>query len=431
MAGCASLRRPASPLTGARVSPTTPAFDGRAGRRRDRHGIWAPAAGRRPGTSPGTDGPANGPPAARRRARSGSSGRRIREPVRAAHPVLAASRVRASSPRAARGGDGHSSAPWPSRDPSAPSAGHEWMLKAARDGVGQALARHLRETGAPLIATFYAAPILAELHGAQRLALPDHRQRREPRLGAAVPERSADPLFRACRFAPAAAHGELRRSPRAGSGATGYPLARLPGRQRSARGDERTSARACSDSKAGPSRPWWSSPSVGRGRRCRWQGARLPAARRPILDGVASVRARRAGTRPEVATALRAALSAAGLASHPGASFSPSPPSSPASPVRRAACARRRALEQAVRADLLRGAGTALHRRAARRRARALEPALGGGLRRRARAARPLRRRRVAARMAARRSSAAAADAGMRHLPRMGLYEIVDQLGRG
>src|SRR5512140_1243452 len=43
------------------------------------------------------------------------------------------------------------------------------MLKAAREGVGQALARYLQQTGAPLIATFYAAPILAELHGARGL----------------------------------------------------------------------------------------------------------------------------------------------------------------------------------------------------------------------------------------------------------------------
>jgi len=59
--------------------------------------------------------------------------------------------------------------PWPARDLSGPSQGTRWMLKAARDGVGRALAQHLRGTGAPLLTTFYAAAILAEIHGADRL----------------------------------------------------------------------------------------------------------------------------------------------------------------------------------------------------------------------------------------------------------------------
>jgi hypothetical protein len=54
-------------------------------------------------------------------------------------------------------------------DASAPTAGTRWMERAAQTGAGQALAGHLRETGAPLLSTFYAAPILAELHGAERL----------------------------------------------------------------------------------------------------------------------------------------------------------------------------------------------------------------------------------------------------------------------
>src|SRR5437763_6551974 len=58
---------------------------------------------------------------------------------------------------------------WPSRDLSGPSQGTRWMRKAAKIGVGRRLAEHLRETSAPLLATFYAAPILAELHGAERL----------------------------------------------------------------------------------------------------------------------------------------------------------------------------------------------------------------------------------------------------------------------
>jgi len=54
-------------------------------------------------------------------------------------------------------------------DFSAPTAGTRWMERAARAGAGRALAEHLRTSGAPLLSTFYAAPILAELHGADRL----------------------------------------------------------------------------------------------------------------------------------------------------------------------------------------------------------------------------------------------------------------------
>jgi hypothetical protein len=49
------------------------------------------------------------------------------------------------------------------------TAGTRWMARAARRGAGRALASHLRDTGAPLVSTFYAGPILAELHGAGRL----------------------------------------------------------------------------------------------------------------------------------------------------------------------------------------------------------------------------------------------------------------------
>src|SRR5438105_6702044 len=54
-------------------------------------------------------------------------------------------------------------------DSSGPTAGTRWMERAARHGAGRTRAAHLRETGAPLLSTFYAAPILAELHGAERL----------------------------------------------------------------------------------------------------------------------------------------------------------------------------------------------------------------------------------------------------------------------
>ena len=54
-------------------------------------------------------------------------------------------------------------------DFSGPTTGTRWMERAARGGAGRALADHLRRAGAPLLSTFYAAPILAELHGAERL----------------------------------------------------------------------------------------------------------------------------------------------------------------------------------------------------------------------------------------------------------------------
>ena len=59
--------------------------------------------------------------------------------------------------------------PWPVRDLSGPTQGTKWMLSAARDGVGRALATRLRDLGAPLLTTFYAAAILAEQHGAEKL----------------------------------------------------------------------------------------------------------------------------------------------------------------------------------------------------------------------------------------------------------------------
>jgi hypothetical protein len=59
--------------------------------------------------------------------------------------------------------------PWPARDLSGPTQGTRWMQRAAKGGVGKVLAARLRETDAPLMTTFYAAAILAELHGATRL----------------------------------------------------------------------------------------------------------------------------------------------------------------------------------------------------------------------------------------------------------------------
>ena len=59
--------------------------------------------------------------------------------------------------------------PWPRRDLSGPTPGTRWMERAARDGIGRQLAAGLKESGAPLVSTFYAGAILAELHGARNL----------------------------------------------------------------------------------------------------------------------------------------------------------------------------------------------------------------------------------------------------------------------
>jgi hypothetical protein len=58
---------------------------------------------------------------------------------------------------------------WPVRDLSGPTQGTKWMQRAAGEGAGEVLAKHLLATGAPLLSTFYGAAILAELHGARRL----------------------------------------------------------------------------------------------------------------------------------------------------------------------------------------------------------------------------------------------------------------------
>ena len=59
--------------------------------------------------------------------------------------------------------------PWPAQDLSGSTQGTRWMQRAAQEGIGRVLADHLRATQAPLMTTFYAAAILAELHGAGRL----------------------------------------------------------------------------------------------------------------------------------------------------------------------------------------------------------------------------------------------------------------------
>ncbi len=59
--------------------------------------------------------------------------------------------------------------PWPRRNFSGPTQGTRWMERAAQGGIGRQLAESLKVSGAPLLSTFYAGAILAELHGATNL----------------------------------------------------------------------------------------------------------------------------------------------------------------------------------------------------------------------------------------------------------------------
>ena len=59
---------------------------------------------------------------------------------------------------------------YPERDLSAPNAGTRALVRAARSGLGRALADHLAKGDRALLTTFYAPAILSELHGRTRVA---------------------------------------------------------------------------------------------------------------------------------------------------------------------------------------------------------------------------------------------------------------------
>ena len=58
---------------------------------------------------------------------------------------------------------------YPARDRSAPNAGTKALVRAARSGIGRALAAHLEKEDAPLLTTFYAAAVITEVHGRGRI----------------------------------------------------------------------------------------------------------------------------------------------------------------------------------------------------------------------------------------------------------------------
>jgi hypothetical protein len=223
--------------------------------------------------------------------------------------------------------------PWPARDRSGPTAGTRWMVGAARSGAGRQLARYLQETGAPLLTTFYAAAILAELHGARNLhcVVTDSDINRvwappEPRNSAiryfAPTEHARRRLL---------SYGVLDSNIRT----TGFPLPdHLVGRDRSrlrtllaarlGRLSPRDHLRARAIADLGalppPSRPPLVVFAVG------GAGAQIPLAVRLVRGIAAEVKSERlrlalvAGRREKAAHAFREALAEAGIGNHPGAS---------------------------------------------------------------------------------------------------------------
>lgn len=217
--------------------------------------------------------------------------------------------------------------PWPAQDLSGATQGTRWMQRAARDGIGQALAEHLRATQAPLMATFYAAAILAELHGASRLhcLLTDSDVNRvwappEPRTSAI---RYFAPSERARRRMLTYGVPESRIR------VTGYPLPHelVGGRERTALRQNlaarlsrlRVSGRLreLAEAELGPLPAAKAPPLIvfavgGAGAQVPLAKKLIPSLRRPIESGVLRF-ALVAGRRPEVAMALREALDAQGI----------------------------------------------------------------------------------------------------------------------
>ncbi|MGZ6125050.1 MAG: DUF6938 domain-containing protein [Myxococcales bacterium] len=202
----------------------------------------------------------------------------------------------------------------PGADLSGPTQGTRWLRRAGSSGVGRALAEHLRKTGGPLLATFYAAAVLAEMHGAERLhcVVTDSDVNR-----VWAPQDSKDTKI--MYFAPTELTRQRLQSygvPSSRIGVTGYPL---PG-ELVGRGGEKRKANL--DSRLARLGGKGEAPlivfAIG------GAGAQVPLARQLIAGMERQIRAGTlrlalvAGRRPEVATALTAALSAHGLEGRPG-----------------------------------------------------------------------------------------------------------------
>ena len=198
--------------------------------------------------------------------------------------------------------------PWPERDLSGPTQGTKWMERAAEEGVGRALARKLT-AGTPLLTTFYAGAILAELHGAKNLhcLVTDAEINRvwappRPRESGIVyfaPSERAARRLRSYGVSP----GNIKR--------TGYPLPdELVGRDRAAL-DRNYQARL--RRLRGEGEPPLVVFAIG------GAGAQVPVARQLVPGMKRQIEAGRlrlalvAGRRPEVAKALNEAVRDAGL----------------------------------------------------------------------------------------------------------------------
>lgn len=202
----------------------------------------------------------------------------------------------------------------PGQDLSGPTQGTRWLRRAGSSGVGRGLAEHLRRTGGPLLATFYAAAVLAEMHGAERLhcVVTDSDVNR---VWAPQDSRGTKITY----FAPTELTRQRLESygvPPSRVRVTGYPL---PGELVGRNGERRKANYESRLARLG-----------GKGERplivfaIGGAGAQVPLARQLIAGMEPRIRdgalrlALVAGRRPEVATALSAALSAHRLEGHAG-----------------------------------------------------------------------------------------------------------------
>jgi UDP-N-acetylglucosamine:LPS N-acetylglucosamine transferase len=199
-------------------------------------------------------------------------------------------------------------------DLSGATQGTRWMQSAAKAGVGRRLAEHLRQTGTPLLTTFYAAAILAELHGAERLhcVITDSDINRVW----APPDSKRTSITYFAPTEPARRRMEAYGVPRSRIRVTGYPLpGELVGMDRGALKRNFRTRMEHIERKAGAALIVF---AVG------GAGAQVPLARqivggmeKRIRDGTLRL-ALVAGSRKEVASALSAELAARGLAGHAG-----------------------------------------------------------------------------------------------------------------
>ena len=359
-------------------------------RRGHRHGIRPPARRGAPGGRARRADVAHGPAAARRRAGRlvlAADARR----VRAAHALVADRARRRPAARLARA---HHRDPRGRGRPLRAHGGHalDGASRARRSRAGARRAPAQDPRAPPVDVLRGAHPRGAARRGAA--ALRGDRRGREPGVGAAGPCAEPHPLLRPERTR-AAAHRVLRR----GAGADppdGLPVAARAGGRAEDDAAQGESRRAARTSRSRSNRGSPRSSGAGRGPARRVAGLDHFRYRRRGRAGgdrdeaLARARAspargpRRAGARRRAQAgrgawlARRRLLRRACGPSRGRAARGAGYPAVPAQ-IQRAARAHRRALDEAERDDLLRGARLAGDRRSACRGARGAEPALGDG----------------------------------------------------